>query len=144
MKTLNGEYIALEKLESVYRSNPVVLNLCAYADQSKVKPIAIVLPNEANLKSFLADEKIYSQLDLDSKELAHLCDEKKVINAVTKHLVQTGKSQGLKGIELIQTVVLLDDEWTPQNGFVTSAQKLQRKKILASCQDKVDEAYKNS
>ncbi|CUM53181.1 unnamed protein product [Debaryomyces tyrocola] len=144
VKTLNGEYIALEKLESVYRSNPVVFNLCAYADQSKVKPIAIVLPNEANLKSFLADEKIYSQLDLDSKELAHLCEEKKVINAVTKHLVQTGKSQGLKGIELIQTVVLLDDEWTPQNGFVTSAQKLQRKKILASCQDKVDEAYNDS
>ena len=76
--------------------------------------------------------------------MIHLCDEKKVINAVTKHLVQTGKNQGLKGIELIQTVVLLDDEWTPQNGFVTSAQKLQRKKILASCQDKVDEAYKNS
>lgn len=144
VKTLNGEYIALEKLESVYRSNPVVLNLCAYADQSKVKPIAIILPNEANLKSFLADEKVYSQLEADSKELAHLCDDKKVIKAVTKHLVQTGKSQGLKGIELIQTVVLLDDEWTPQNGFVTSAQKLQRKKILASCQDKVDEAYNNS
>lgn len=144
VKTLNGEYIALEKLESVYRSNPVVLNVCVYADQSKVKPIAIILPNEANLKSFLVDEKVFSQLEVDSKELAHLCDDKKVIKAVHKCLLQTGKSQGLKGIELVQTVVLLDDEWTPQNGFVTSAQKLQRKKILASCQDKVDAAYNSS
>lgn len=144
VKTLNGEYIALERLESVYRSNPIVLNICAYADQSKVKPITIILPNEANLKSFLADEKVYSQLDLNTKELVHLCDDKKTINAVHKYMLQTGKSQGLKGIELIQNIVLLDDEWTPQNGYVTSAQKLQRKKILASCQDKVDAAYNNS
>lgn len=144
VKTLNGEYIALEKLESVYRSNPVVLNLCAYADQSKVKPIVIILPNENNLKSFLVDEKVYSQNDLESKELAHLCGDKKVIAAVHKSLLQNAKSQGLKGIELIQNVVLLDDEWTPQNGMVTSAQKLQRKKILASCQDEVDAAYNNS
>lgn len=35
VKTLNGEYIALEKLESVYRSNHLVMNLCVYADQTK-------------------------------------------------------------------------------------------------------------
>ncbi|ODV79597.1 acetyl-CoA synthetase-like protein [Suhomyces tanzawaensis NRRL Y-17324] len=144
VKTLNGEYIALEKLESVYRSNPVVLNLCAYADQSKVKPIAIVLPNEQALKSLLIDERIYSKDELSSKELSHLCEEKKVADAVQKSLAATGKSQGLKGIEIIQAVVLLDDEWTPQNGFVTSAQKLQRKKILESCKEKVEAAYDRS
>lgn len=144
VKTLNGEYIALEKLESVYRSNPVVLNLCCYADQSKVKPIAIILPNEAHFKSFLVDEKVYSSSEIESKDLSYLCDDKKVIKAITKTLIQTGKSQGLKGIELIQSVVILDDEWTPQNGFVTSAQKLQRKKILASCKEKVDAAYNSS
>lgn len=142
VKTLNGEYIALEKLESVYRSNPIVLNICCYADQSKVKPIAIILPNESHFKSFLVEEKIYSDLELKTKDLSYLCDDAKVIKAVNKSLIQTGKSQGLKGIELIQSAVILDDEWTPQNGFVTSAQKLQRKKILASCQDKVDAAYK--
>lgn len=141
VKTLNGEYIALEKLESIYRSNPTVLNICCYADQTKVKPIAIILPNEANFKAYLAEEKVYSESDLKTKSLAHLVDDKKVAKAITKTLVATGKSMGLKGIELIQNVVLLDEEWTPQNGFVTSAQKLQRKKILASCQDKVDAAY---
>lgn len=144
VKTLNGEYIALEKLESVYRSNPIVLNLCCYADQSKVKAIAIILPNGAHFKSFLVDENVYSASEIESKDLSYLCDDKKVIKAVTKSLIQTGKSQGLRGIELIQSVVILDDEWTPQNGFVTSAQKLQRKKILASCKDKVDAAYANS
>lgn len=144
VKTLNGEYIALEKLESTYRSNPIVLNLMAYADQSKVKPIAIVLPNENHLKLFLIDEKIYSEDELKSMELSHLCEDKKVVKAALKYLISTGKNQGLKGIELLQNIVLLDEEWTPQNGFVTSAQKLQRKKILAACQKRVDEAYASS
>lgn len=144
VKTLNGEYIALEKLESTYRSNPIVLNICCYADQSKVKPVAIILPNESHFKSFLIEEKVYSESEIKTKDLSYLCDDKKVIKAVTKSLIATGKSQGLKGIELIQSAIILDEEWTPQNGFVTSAQKLQRKKILNSCKDKVDAAYANS
>lgn len=144
VKTLNGEYIALEKLESVYRSNPSVLNLCVYADQTKVKPVAIILPNEAHLKQLLKDTNTYSDNDLKSKEMADLCEDPKVVKQVLKSLLSTGKSQGLKGIELLQNIVLLDEEWTPQNGFVTSAQKLQRRKILASCKDKVEAAYKNS
>ncbi|CAI5756217.1 unnamed protein product [Candida verbasci] len=133
VKTLNGEYIALEKLESIYRSNPLVQNICVYADQSKVKPIAIVIPIEASLRQELGD---------NSTELSHLVNDKKAQKAVLNSLLSTGKNQGLKGIELLQNVVLLDEEWTPQNGFVTSAQKLQRRKILNSCKKQVDEAYK--
>ncbi|GME92762.1 unnamed protein product [Ambrosiozyma monospora] len=32
IKNLNGEYIALEKLESIYKANPVIGNICCYAD----------------------------------------------------------------------------------------------------------------
>lgn len=142
VKTMNGEYIALEKLESVYRSNTNILNVCVYADQSQVKPIAIIIPNEHHLHNYLSDQKIYSKEELSSKDLEDLCEDKKVTNAVLKSLLQTGREQGLKGIELLQNIVLLDTEWTPQNGFVTSAQKLQRKKILESCKDKVAAAYK--
>lgn len=141
VKTANGEYIALEKLESTYRSNPLVLNLCVYADQNKVKPIAMILPNEQHFKHYIQEEKIYSAEELKTKDTAVLCHDKKVTAAVLKSLLATGKSQGLKGIELLQNVVLIDDEWTPQNGFVTSAQKLQRKKILEAYKAEVDKAY---
>ncbi|KAM9917060.1 hypothetical protein OXX59_009595 [Metschnikowia pulcherrima] len=142
VKTANGEYIALEKLESTYRSNSLVANICVYADQSKVKPIAIILPNEQHFKNLLQDEKLVSADALKSKELSDFYTDKKIVSAVHKSLLQTGKSQGLKGIELIQNVVLIDEEWTPQNGFVTSAQKLQRKKILEAYKPQIDQAYK--
>ncbi|KAI5963974.1 FAA4 [Candida margitis] len=128
VKTLNGEYIALEKLESVYRSNQLVMNLCAYADQTKVKPIAIVVPQESFLQ----------QLGFGT-DTAY--DDPKLVAKVTASLNATGKSQGLNGIELLQSVVLVHDEWTPENGFVSSAQKLQRKKILKTYEDQVKKAY---
>lgn len=142
VKTLNGEYIALEKLESIYRSNKYVLNICCYADQTKVKPVGIVLPNEPQIK-----ELIYSLgLDKNAKssndiELHLYLEDKKLLAALNKSILETGKQGGLNGIELLLGVALVDDEWTPESGYVTSAQKLQRKKILASVQSQVDKIY---
>lgn len=142
VKTLNGEYVALEKLESAYKANPLVGSICVYADQTKSKPIAIILPNEVHLRLLLQEKKVYSKEELEHKELSSLCNDKRVVHTTLESLLQTGHETGFKGINLLQNVVLLDDEWTPQNGMVTSAQKLQRKKILASCQKQVNEAYK--
>ena len=60
---------------------------------------------------------------------------------VTSELQKGGKSGGLAPIEIIQGVVMADEEWTPQNGLVTSAQKVNRKGILGKYQAGVDKAY---
>lgn len=138
VKTMNGEYIALEKLESVYRSNAYLDNICVYADQSKVKPIGIAVPNHKKC----AEKAIELGLIKHEDELHNVLHEQKLTDAILQELLKTGKSQGLAGIELILNVVLFDGEWTPDSGFVTSAQKLQRKKILAAVQKEVDAAYK--
>lgn len=39
--------------------------------------------------------------------------------------------------QTLQTVILSEIEWTPQNGFLTAAQKLQRKTILQHFQDDI-------
>ncbi|SCU84694.1 LADA_0D03246g1_1 [Lachancea dasiensis] len=137
VKTMNGEYIALEKLESVYRSNGLVQNICVYADQSKVKPVAVVVPNEGPVGNLAVEQGLIKSPD-DVRDVIH---DKKLRRAVLNELLKTGKSQGLTGIEFLQGVAMFDEEWTPQNGFVTSAQKLQRKKILQAVKDQVDEVY---
>jgi long-chain acyl-CoA synthetase len=135
VKTLNGEYIALEKLESVYRSCPVVGNICVYAAQDKNKPIAIVVPNEPALK------ELANSNGISGSALEELCHDKKLNGLVLKEMHKSGKTGGLNGIELIEGVVLAEDEWTPQNGLVTSAQKLNRKGILEKYQKEIDRAY---
>ena len=66
---------------------------------------------------------------------------KKLNDIVLQELQMGGKAGGLTGIELIQGVVLADEEWTPQNGMTTSAQKINRKGILNQYQDSVNKAY---
>jgi long-chain acyl-CoA synthetase len=109
IKTLNGEYIALEKLESVYRSAPVVANICVYADQQQAKPIAIIVPAEPALKALASANGIPGET---IEELVH---NKKLQSAVLKDLQAAGRAGGLSGIEIIEGVVLSDEEWTPQN-----------------------------
>ncbi|KKK18091.1 hypothetical protein P175DRAFT_0503261 [Aspergillus ochraceoroseus IBT 24754] len=135
IKTLNGEYIALEKLESVYRSCPVVGNICVYGAEDQDRPVAIIVPVEATLKKIAQENKIEG----DSVET--LVYNRQLNSIVLKQLQTAGRASGLKGIEIIAGVVLSDEEWTPQNGYTTAAQKLQRKKIIDHFKKDIDRAY---
>lgn len=138
IKTLNGEYIALEKLESIYRSASVVANICVYADDSKSKPIAIIVPAEPALK------KLAEANGVEGSVLEELVHNKKLQGVVLKELQAAGRSGGLAGIEIIEGVVLSDEEWTPQNGLVTAAQKLNRKGIVSKYKKEIVQAYGSS
>jgi long-chain acyl-CoA synthetase len=94
--------------------------------------VAIVFPLEKALQELM--KEIGTEDETDPKLAA----------AVTKSLIATGTEGGLKGVELICGTALTETEWTPQNGFLTSAQKLQRKKILADNKDAVEAIYKNN
>lgn len=110
VKTLNGEYIALEKLESLYRSSPVVGNICVYAAEDQAQPVAIIVPVEAALKKVAEENHIKSGETLET-----LVQNKELNSAVLKQLQSAGRAGGLKGIEILSGVVLSDEEWTPQN-----------------------------
>ncbi|GMM56973.1 long-chain fatty acid-CoA ligase [Maudiozyma humilis] len=137
VKTMNGEYIALEKLESIYRSNKYVMNICCYADQTQVKAVGIVVPVIPALAKLAVSLGVMKQ----GEDVEQYVDNPKLCQAVLTDMLKTGRDQGLTGIEMLQGVVLFDDEWTPENGFVTSAQKLKRKDILNAVQSRVDKVY---
>ena len=44
-----------------------------------------------------------------------LVHDKKVVDAVHAELLAVGKRGGLTGIEIIQGLVLVPEEWTPEN-----------------------------
>ncbi|KZO91782.1 long-chain-fatty-acid-CoA-ligase [Calocera viscosa TUFC12733] len=132
VKLSGGEYIALEQLESIYKSCNLVNNICVYADPDASKPMAIVHPHESNLRHALNTTQV---------SLPELCEDPKVIELVLKDLNAVGKKAGLKGMETLQAVVLTADEWTPENGLVTAAQKLQRRKISDRYMDDIQVRY---
>ncbi|KAJ8608308.1 hypothetical protein MRB53_039730 [Persea americana] len=109
VKMSHGEYIALEKLESVYRSATVVGNIMVHADSQRMKPIAVIVPVEAALKKLAAAHGI------QGSNMEEIIQNDHIQPVVLKELQDAGKKGGLSGIEIIDGVVLADEEWTPAN-----------------------------
>lgn len=49
-----------------------------------------------------------------------------------------GKKNGFKTLELLQATILTPDEWTPESGLVTAAQKIQRAKIAKKFETEIN------
>lgn len=123
VKLSNGEYIALEKLESIYKSCYFVENMCVYADPLYPKPVGLVVPLEGPFRKFLKENGIENE-DWDA-----LCEQKETRQLVLKTLQEHAKNGGLKGNEIISDLWVCKDLWTPEMGLLTAAQKLKRKDI---------------
>jgi long-chain acyl-CoA synthetase len=118
VKLQGGEYIALEKLEAIYRGVGYVQNIMVHGDSSNPRPIAIVVANDKALA------KKARELGVEEKEMH---TDKRVRGAVLKALQDVAKKEGLSAMETVAGVVVVDEEWTPANVSVY--------KFLCSCLD---------
>ncbi|PHH72946.1 hypothetical protein CDD82_5723 [Ophiocordyceps australis] len=134
VKMQGGEYIALEKLESVYRGAQTVANVMVHADADHSRPIAIIMPNEKVLV-----EKA-RELGVDEHNMHH---DAKVRAAVLRDLQQVAKTSGLSSMETVSGVVITDEEWLPPSGLVTATQKLNRKVIRERFKKDIAACLKN-
>jgi long-chain acyl-CoA synthetase len=64
-------------------------------------------------------KKLAQENGITSEHLQELTQDPKLIGIVLKQLQNTGRGGKLKGIEIIDGVVLGDEEWTPQNVSLT-------------------------
>lgn len=106
-----GEYIAIEKLESVYKSSSVVGEGMVLANPQHRQPAMIVCVHQQNFPSFVKS----NNLGGGSDDLHRLCKDKEVEKAVLKELNSTGKKQGFSNLELLESVILTPDEWYVRN-----------------------------
>lgn len=106
IKMQGGEYIALEKLEAVYRGSNYVHNIMIEGSMEHPRPIAIIFPNEK-----LFSEKA-AELGVDEHNMH---SDPKMNAEVYKDMIAQAKRSGLVSIEMIAAVVIVDEEWTPVN-----------------------------
>ncbi|KAK2033906.1 AMP-binding enzyme [Colletotrichum zoysiae] len=132
VKMQGGEYIALEKLETVYRGSSYVANIMVYGDGEHSRAIAVIAPNE----KVLAEEA--KKLGVDEHSMH---TDKRMVDAVHKDLVSIGKKAGLTGLEIIGGVVLTEEEWTPDSGLVTATQKVNRRVIREKYKAQMEKAF---
>lgn len=117
IKLSGGEYIAVEHLESIYKSCPLVANGAIIANGEHNQPAMIVVAHPQNFPKWVSKQGLGQGEDLEE-----LCKDDKIVQAVLRELNAVGKKQGLKGMETLEAVVLTEEEWTPESGFLTAAQ----------------------
>merc|ERR1711935_376725 len=121
-KTSKGKYVAPSPIELQLVTNQHV-ELACVGGKSQPQPFAMLQLSEAPKKLAVADA---SERDAMGKELeAHL---KKV-------------NPNLDGHEQIQFLVIIKDDWTPENGFLTPTQKIKRGTIEDTYDAKVEGWY---
>jgi len=135
IKPPHGEYIAVEHLESCYKNSPLVANIMVYASSHHNEVIALIHPNKPALESWAEKQGL-------NLGWAELCDSKEARKEVLASLNNTWKQTNLKSIERISAVALFPDEWTPDNGWLTAAMKLQRQQVHKTQKDVIEKLYK--
>ncbi|KAF7724466.1 long-chain fatty acid-CoA ligase [Apophysomyces ossiformis] len=133
VKLSHGEYIALEKLESVYKTALGVANVCVYGDSLRPRPVALVVPVEGKLR------KMAQELGLNSEgALEELCANEAIRKEYLNQLLAQAKSAQLKPAEIVCDVHLCEEDWTSENGMLTAAQKLKRHDINKKYKEQLD------
>ena len=143
VKLAGGEYVSLNKMESIIKLVPLVDNICMVANSYKSYCVALVCPNLKQLKAFVQQEQPDHGLDMadnndangsdSEKILAEMCalcnrgeDMMKRFNAIiAEHCVK----QGVDRMEIPSKCVLVKEVWLPETGLVTDSLKLKRKEL---------------
>lgn len=122
VKLKHGEYIALGNAETILKTMNVVDNMCIFADSTRERTVAVIVPVLSVLRKIAAGIGIKNS-DLTLEEL---CANERVNLAVLNELQLHGRKCGLSRWEIPAAVHLTNELWTPDTGLVTAALKLRR------------------
>lgn len=127
-----GEYIAVENMEMVYGNSSfvdaVAGGICCYGDGDMDRPVAVMQLNEPVAMKWAEENGVRGSFDEIKKT-------KELNDAVLKDMQSEAKKGGLSHLEKLKAVSFVGEAWTPENGCLTAANKLERRSVRASITD---------
>ena len=139
VKLKGGEYVAIENMEMTYGNSAfvdaVAGGICCYGDGDMDRPVALMQLNQVVAMQWAKDNGVDGDFEAvkNSKELqvAVLADMKK-----------EGAKGGLSNLEKLVAIAFLTEHWTPENGCLTAANKLQRRAVVDMFSKEFEETKK--
>jgi len=135
VKLKGGEYIAIENMEANYGNSSFVDaiggGICCYGDGEMDRPIGLMQINEKVTMAWAKANGV-------DGDWASVLKDEKVYKAVLADLQNEGKKAGLSNLEKLVAVTFLTEPWTPDNGCLTAANKLQRRVVIDTFEKEFD------
>ncbi|KII88692.1 hypothetical protein PLICRDRAFT_689891 [Plicaturopsis crispa FD-325 SS-3] len=141
MKLAQGEYVALEKIENVYGSTPVVGQIYIHGDSLQSYLLAVIVPDPLQLSTLgekLLGRKVSPE---DAAGLAELAADSKVNAAILAILTKEAKRHGLKGFETVKRIHVATEPFSVENGTMTPTFKIRRKDAYNLYKSQLDGLY---
>mmetsp|Transcript_20867 Transcript_20867/g.30062 ORF Transcript_20867/g.30062 Transcript_20867/m.30062 type:complete len:722 (+) Transcript_20867:37-2202(+) len=139
VKLKGGEYIAVEAMEMTYGNSKFVDaisgGICCYGDGDMDRPIALMQLSEPVTMGWAKDNGV-------SGDFETVKNSKELYNAVMTSMIAEHKKGGLSHLEKLKAVTFMNTPWTPENGCLTAANKLQRRAVIAMFEKEFEEVKK--
>jgi long-chain acyl-CoA synthetase len=132
IKTSGGKFIAPQPIENSLKLNPLVGTAAIVGDRRKFACV-IVSPNFASLEQWAANNHVTFSSRADLVANAK-------VQAIYQEIVEE-VNQNLARFEKLKRVLLVADEFTPDNGALTPTMKLRRRVVEERYRQQIDELY---
>ncbi|AFZ80500.1 long-chain fatty acid CoA ligase, putative [Theileria equi strain WA] len=134
-KLSQGEYVAPEYVESIINSTPHIAQsfVCGRSDQAF--PVAIVVPDEEALKSWIHAN--FKDMTFD-----RICKTKELYDLIFEEIASAFTENNLKGFEKVKAVYLEHTLFSLENDLLTVTSKLRRSNLQKKYKEEIDKMYR--
>lgn len=136
LKLAQGEYVALEMIETILLRSKYVLQLLIYGSSLKDYLVAVVVPDPETLIPWA------KSVGIKDLSIQSLCKREDVKNLIYRDLVQTGTSAKLSGFQLPRQLYLEPEQWTVENECLTPSMKVKRQNLHEKYSEVIEQLYK--
>ncbi|EAS66934.1 fatty acyl-CoA synthetase [Dictyostelium discoideum AX4] len=133
-KLSQGEYVAVEKIETIVVKSEYVEQVCIYGDSQKSCVIAIIHPHPESCSEWAGSKKT-------DKDIKEICKNQDFIKVVLDDIIKNCKKSGLHGFEIPKAIHLTPEAFSDQNNLLTPSFKLKRHEIKKYFEDEIKKLY---
>ncbi|KAI8901832.1 hypothetical protein BC833DRAFT_521720 [Globomyces pollinis-pini] len=149
-KLSQGEYVAPEKIEIILGKSPFVGQLYVHGDSLQSQLVAVVVPDQEYCVPYAIKQgwleptvTVTPQGEPASEEFVQLCKKPEFQKVLLEELTQTGKSEKLRGFEMIKAIHVDAEMFSLENEMLTPTFKLKRPLAAKKYRAVIDEMYAN-
>jgi long-chain acyl-CoA synthetase len=137
-----GEYIAPERLETIFSGSKFVANIFVYGDSSKSFIVGVIVPEPSAAKHWATEQGLQFEEDFTALTVPEkLCRNEQFKKAITDDLAKVASAAKLNRFEYVNVVHLSPHLWTPESGLMTAALKNKRPVLQEKFKMELEELY---
>lgn len=143
MKLAQGEYVALEKVENLLSSCPMVAQIFVHGDSLQSYLLGVIVPDPVQLSALIAKVQKRNVSPEDNAALKEAVKDPKIIAAILNMLAKDAHHHGLKGcvlrfpplrmfsnriirFEILKRIHVSMDQFSVETNTLTPTMKLRR------------------